>query len=210
MQVPTSHCIQEKPGKYKKNQANVKIQRKANQKELKSKRCLLALDVKHLDLMPKQSILLAHNSRVQLCVSIETVGTNRYLYKIQEYRRKIFVITKWNQFSQLRRTFTKILPIQKTQAGCISTEIQKFKASSKYRISSSRSPFLWHIQHIKVAARSTNPYMTTVFHVRSYHRVIEIQSNPQKNGSFLISLITVLTTEIIRALIQFRIESQSQ
>ena len=58
---------------------------------------------------------------------------------------------------------------------------QGFERSSKFWTNCSTYLFLQLIQHIQVAARSTSPYMTTVFYGRYYGRFIEIQSKLRKH-----------------------------
>ena len=72
------------------------------------------------------------------------------------------------QFSQLRWPSTKVIPIEKTLGGYISTMRQGFKRGSKWRANSPTYP---------LAPRSSSPDMTAVFHARPYGRFIGTQSN---------------------------------
>ena len=68
----------------------------------------------------------------------------------------------------------------------------------------------------QVAARSTNPDMTTVFHVRPYGKIVETQSNLWRKQSHRMNQVTnfgrtsFCNRAYIRASIQFRRERQSQ
>ena len=84
---------------------------------------------------------------------------------------------KWNQFSQFSWGSTKEIPIEKILASYILTMSQGFKRNSNCWTSSPTYPFLKLIQHIHLAARSTSPDMTTVFHARRCRRFIAINSN---------------------------------
>ena len=87
---------------------------------------------------------------------------------------------KWNQFSQFSWGSTKEIPIEKILASYILTMSQGFKRNSNCWTSSPTYPFLKLIQHIHLAARSTSPDMTTVFHARRCGRFIAINSNLRK------------------------------
>ena len=51
-------------------------------------------------------------------------------------------IKKWDQFSQFRWTFTKVITVQKTEASDISMIIQRFKKGSKCWTNNPTYPFL--------------------------------------------------------------------
>ena len=74
------------------------------------------------------------------------------------------------------KTSTKVIPIENTLVGYISM------MSNSSREAASEGPTVLHIcfrssYNIPVAARTTNPGMATVFHVKVSGRFLDIQSN---------------------------------
>ena len=86
---------------------------------------------------------------------------------------------KRRQINQFRWTSTKVIPIQKTWAVCISTMSQGFKRGSKLRTNSPTCLFLVAYLSIQVATRSISADIT-VFHAWAYGRFVEIQSTVRR------------------------------
>ena len=97
------------------------------------------------------------------CTSKETVdidilvkprnGNRKIMQSIRITSRSPSKIRKWNQFSQFRWTFTKVIPIEKTKVGYILTVTQGFKRGSKWStkswVSICRKPLYY--KHISVS-----------------------------------------------------------
>ena len=119
-----------------------------------------------------------------------------------------------------RRTCPQCLEILKedtyilTHAGCIPTMSQGFKTINNCRNNSPTCPFLYFIQHLKVAIRSNSPNRTTVFHASLDSRFIEINFNlkrkklyrVKKTSNFLSDRFS--SRDNTSAPIQFRKERQ--
>ena len=91
--------------------------------------------------------------------------------------KKHSTLKKWNQFSLFISTFTKVMHIEKFQAGCIFMMKQQFKRENKGRTDSPICQCLQLNLHIqKVVRISTSPDMTTLFHARLYGKLTEIKN----------------------------------
>ena len=91
--------------------------------------------------MSKESILYRQRIPEFSCARKETVdidllvtsrnGGREMMQSIRITSRPPLTIRNWNQFSQFRCTSNKVISIEKTQAGNISTMSQWFKRGSK-------------------------------------------------------------------------------
>ena len=116
--------------------------------------------------------------------------------------------------SQFRWISTKVIHTENNEGGYISTLSQGLKKSFKCRTNSPTDPFLQLIQHIQVLTRSIGPEMITIFHARPCGRSIESDCRKKnfhrrnQGSNFLRGSFTNINS--LRALIQFRRESESQ
>ena len=158
------------------------------------------------------------------CVRKETVyieilvtsrnGDRKIMQSIRKMSRPPSGIRKWNQLSQFRWTSNKVIPIEKTSAGYISTISQWFKRGSKWRTNSPAYSFLQLIQQFQVATTNTSTDMTTLFHKQPYGRFIGVQGNLKRKKFHITNQSSTFpggcfsNIDNVRGLIQFRRESQ--
>ena len=69
-------------------------------------------------------------------------GARKIMQSIRKMSRPPTRIRKWNQSSHHKWTSTRVIPIEKTRAGYISTMNQGFKRGRKWRTNSPIYPFL--------------------------------------------------------------------
>ena len=103
------------------------------------------------------------------CEGKKTVGDRKTTQSIGIASKPPLRIRKWNQLSQFRWTFTKVIPTKKLKLDTF----RQWAKGSKAEVS--KVSTVLHIYFL--GTRSTSPDITTVFHAWLYGRFIEIQGN---------------------------------
>ena len=102
--------------------------------ELQEKEAQKPLKIKHRrklkQRIPESSCARKETVDIDILV-ISRNGDRRSIQSIRITSRPPSRRRKWKQLSQFRCTFTKVIPIEKTSAGYISTMSQGFRRGSK-------------------------------------------------------------------------------